>query len=454
MLKGELKIFSMYPKTRLTRPIRRLIMLGLILIYLIIAPIIIAYTAGYRYDFQTGEIKQTGVLSIDVKPKTAQVYINDTLMKKSLPIYLPNRAPGSYKIKISLSGYKNWEKDILIESKKTAYIKNVTLFKESLPVEIMKEYTKNILNVNFSPTAVFSLITSEQNGVYEVDLVNLNNFSSQTMIRVKTDVKPEISWSPFNDFAFVKITADGTESIMLFDANNSAANKTYDFTKETSGAQWAAASSIPTIYIKSGGKIISLTTENSRELADAAADVWHVESKNAIWLKTENKGLVLMNSSGQETKKIVLREETDKIIDINSSRVITGSGQDTIITQIEDEKVKETATAPTQNIFFNQKTGEWLAWSPWELWTIYKDGKTALLNRTGEKIDYVFPLDDYGVLLLASENKITGFNPGYYVTHELLNDVKIEQISANTEQRKIFFFGEVAGKRGLFELEY
>ncbi|MBI4993165.1 MAG: PEGA domain-containing protein [Candidatus Magasanikbacteria bacterium] len=444
----------MYPKTRLTRSIRRLIMLGLILIYLIIAPIIIAYTAGYRYDFQTGEIKQTGVLSIDVKPKTAQVFINGALMKESLPIYLPNRAPGSYKIKISLPGYKDWEKDILIESKKTAYIKKVTLFKESLPMEIMKEYAKNILDVSFSPTASFSLITSEQDGVYEVDLINLNNFSSQTMIRVKADVKPEISWSPFNDFAFVKTTADETESMMLFDANNSTANKTYDFTKETSGAQWATASSIPTLYLKSGGKIISLTTDNSKELTAAVADVWYVESENAIWLKTESKGLVSTDSNGQETNKIILREETDKIIDINSSRVITGRGQDTIITQIEDKKVKETAIAPTQNIFFNQKTGEWLAWSPWELWTIYKDGKTALLNRTGEKIDYVLPLDDYGVLLLASENKITGFNPGYYITHDLLNNVQIGRIAANTEQRKIFFFGEVAEKRGLYELNY
>jgi len=444
----------MYPKTLLTRPIRRLIMSCLILVYFIIAPLIIFYTAGYRYDFQTGEIKQTGVLNIDVKPKNAQVYINNILMKESLPIYLPNRAPGSYKISISLPGYKNWEKDILIESKKTAYIKNITLFKESLPVEIMKEYSKQILDMSFSPTTVFSLVTSGQDGIYEVDLVNLNNFSSQTMLRVKADFKPEISWSPFNDFAFIKTIADETESILLFDANSQTTNKNYDFNKKTDGTQWLDNTSIPTLYVKNDGKIISLTTDNSRELITTVADVWYVESENAIWLKTENKGLVLIDSDGKKTKKIILREETDKIIDINSSRIITGNGQNTIITQIENDSVKDTITTPTQNIFFNQKIGEWLTWSPWELWTIYEDGKTALLNRTGEKMNFVLPLDDYGILLLASENKITGFNPGYYITHELLNNVKIYQISANTEQRKIFFFGEVAGEKGLFELEY
>jgi hypothetical protein len=444
----------MYPKTKLTKPVRRGIMLFLIVTYLVTAPIIVFYTAGYRYDFTANEIKQTGVLSVDVKPENTQVYLNNVLIKKNLPIYLPNRAPGSYKIRISLPGYKNWEKDILIESKKTAYIKNVTLFKESLPMEIMKEYTKKILDVSFSPTAAFSLVTTEKDGIYEIDLVNLNDFSSQTMLRAKADAKPEISWSPFNDFAFIKTGAEKTESIMLFDANNPTANKNYDFNKKSDSAQWAKNTSIPMLYVKNDDQIFSLNTEISKELAKTSVDVWYIESENAIWLKTENKGLVLIDSNDRETKRLVLREETDKIIDINSSRVITGNDQNIIITQMENNSVKDTVTTPTQNIFFNPKTGEWLAWSPWELWTIYGDGKTALLNRTGEKINFVLPLDDYGVLLLASENKITGFNPGYYITHELLDNVKIKQISANTEQRKIFFFGEVAGEKGLFELEY
>ncbi|OGH71635.1 MAG: hypothetical protein A2921_04585 [Candidatus Magasanikbacteria bacterium RIFCSPLOWO2_01_FULL_43_20b] len=426
----------------------------LILIYFITAPLIIFYTAGYRYDFQTGEIKQTGVLNIDVKPKNAQVYINNTLMKENLPIYLPNRAPGSYKIKITLPGYKDWEKDTLIQSKKTAYIKNIALFKESLPMETMKEYTKPMTDVYFSPTAAFSLITSKKDAVFEVDLINLNDFSSQTMLRVKADFKPEISWSPFNDFAFTKTVTDKIESITLFDANNPTANKTYNFNKKIDTAQWANNTSIPTLYVKNDDQIISLNTETSKELTKTSTDVWYVESENTVWLKTENKGLVLIDSDGKETKKIILREKTDKIIDINSSRAITVNGQNTIITQIENDSVRDTITTPTQNIFFNQKTGEWLAWSPWELWTIYEDGKTALLNRTGEKMNFVLPLDEYGVLLLASKNKITGFNPGYYITHELLNNAKIDQISVDTERRKIFFFGETAGKRGLFELEY
>ena len=103
--------------TKLTRPVRLGIMLFLIAVFCIAAPAIILYTAGYRYDFKTQKIKQTGVISIDVLPRSAAVFLNDVRIQKSLPIRLPNRAPGAYRLRIEADGYKPWEKDITVESK-------------------------------------------------------------------------------------------------------------------------------------------------------------------------------------------------------------------------------------------------------------------------------------------------------------------------------------------------
>jgi len=101
-----------YSKTYLTRTVRRAIMLSLISAFFIISPLIIFYTAGYRYDFAEQIIKQTGVISIDIKPVNAIVYLNDVQIKKKIPIRLPNRAPGTYHLKITAPGYQLWEKDI------------------------------------------------------------------------------------------------------------------------------------------------------------------------------------------------------------------------------------------------------------------------------------------------------------------------------------------------------
>ena len=128
-----------YPHYKLTRPIRRAIMIFLFALFFILAPLIILYTSGYRYDWEAHEIKQTGVISIDVKTKNASVYLNDILIKKSLPIRLPNRAPGTYNLKIKSPSYQAWEKDITVESKQTTYIRNITLFREALPTEIIAD---------------------------------------------------------------------------------------------------------------------------------------------------------------------------------------------------------------------------------------------------------------------------------------------------------------------------
>ena len=77
------------------------------------------YTAGYRYDWGNKKIVQTGVLSVDVEPDHADVYLNDVKITKNLPIYFPNRAPGTYEIKFLAPGYKEWKKDVTIESRRT-----------------------------------------------------------------------------------------------------------------------------------------------------------------------------------------------------------------------------------------------------------------------------------------------------------------------------------------------
>ena len=103
------------------------------------------YTAGYRYDWSNHKIMQTGVLSIDAEPTNVEVFLNDVRIEKSMPIRLPNRAPGTYKLVMKKSGYREWSKDIIIESRKTTYVRDITLFKMDIPEQILNNFDKNII---------------------------------------------------------------------------------------------------------------------------------------------------------------------------------------------------------------------------------------------------------------------------------------------------------------------
>jgi len=73
-----------YPGTKFTKPLRFWLLIFFILAFIIIAPSLILYTVGYRYDWQHGIAKQTGALSVDISPKTGEVYLDNIKLKKKI----------------------------------------------------------------------------------------------------------------------------------------------------------------------------------------------------------------------------------------------------------------------------------------------------------------------------------------------------------------------------------
>ncbi len=439
-----------YPQTKLTKTVRRGIMFFLIACFFIISPIIILYTTGYRYDFSTQQIRQTGVISIDVEPSKTQVFLNNVKIKKNLPLRLTNRAPGTYTVKLTLSGYQDWQKDITVESKKTTYIKNITLFKQALPILVTTNLKTAIVDMQTSYNGAYILITTKADNIYEIHLLNTSNNELFSIIRSKIDKIPEISWSPYANFALIKTQNNNKQQTLeLFNPLTPENSKTYTFFTPIEDYQWSKNTFNSTVYIKQNNQFKSLSNNEQRSLNIVPSDIWFIDNNN-IW-SYSNKNLVKNN----ETKfALGDKDEIRKIIDVNNNRIIAQSDWHTYVFKLKDGEITNSQILPTQHVFYNQNTAEWQTWSWWELWTIYEDGSTSLLTRTSDKIIQLWPLDKYGVLALTSENKITGFNPGYYVSHELLHDTEIKQIGVNPHERKIFFLGRVGQTTGLFELEY
>ncbi|MFH0780181.1 MAG: hypothetical protein V1928_05025, partial [Parcubacteria group bacterium] len=57
--------------------LRRGIAIGLIVLFLVAAPILILYTAGYRYNFKKNQVQKTGALVISTAPSGAEVTLNN-----------------------------------------------------------------------------------------------------------------------------------------------------------------------------------------------------------------------------------------------------------------------------------------------------------------------------------------------------------------------------------------
>ena len=110
-----------------------------ILIFCLITPPILIYANGYRINWHSWRLERTGLLKIKSEPANALVNINElkAWLGKSkkivTPVKLKNLRPGNYNVNLSLPGYYEWHKTLTVWPAQTTIVKDIRLFKKSVP---------------------------------------------------------------------------------------------------------------------------------------------------------------------------------------------------------------------------------------------------------------------------------------------------------------------------------
>jgi hypothetical protein len=117
----------------MTRRIRGLIFLIFFFGFFVTAPLVVLYTAGYRYQFGTWRIVQTGVLSLGSTPRGASIWLDGEDTGATTPALLKNVMPGEHEVRIVKDGYSGWEKRLEVNSRATTFADEVVLFLEAEP---------------------------------------------------------------------------------------------------------------------------------------------------------------------------------------------------------------------------------------------------------------------------------------------------------------------------------
>ena len=433
-------------KSRLTRPMRRFIMAILICSFFIISPTIILYTAGYRYNFEKHKVKQTGVLSIDIKPRNARVMLNDIEIKKSIPIRLPNRAPGTYHLKIKLDGYKSWEKDINISSNQTTYIKDITLIKESKPSEILSDQN-GIQNIYGTEDSSSILLLVKEKDIYEI--LAFDTIEEKLTPIIRTAIKPDISVSPFFDIAYIIIQEESNKTLHLVSFDNPIDPTTIEITSSDIELQWNESDLFEPLYIKDKNIIKKISLDGTMSsISETLSSLWYVDKDGNLW-EVKEKSLI------QTEKEIALyvNEKIENIFHINQNRVILELQDTFFAAQYYKNNIHDIQHVYGIPTFFHRDTLEWWFMTEWELTSVYEDGGSNLLNRSGDKLKQAKLLDKDGVILFVTDEKLKTFNPGYYVGHDILEE-NVADVTPLTKQRELYFLRSLENENKLYKLMY
>ncbi|MFH1575682.1 MAG: hypothetical protein ABIB55_01935 [Candidatus Nealsonbacteria bacterium] len=115
---------------------RTIIFFTCVVLFMLAAPTIILYSQGYRFDFETKKIVQTGGLYFKVAQRSAQVYLNgnlkDTTSIFTNSLLVENLLPKTYYIEISKDGYHSWQKTLEVREKQVTEAKNIILFPQDV----------------------------------------------------------------------------------------------------------------------------------------------------------------------------------------------------------------------------------------------------------------------------------------------------------------------------------
>ncbi|MFB6226111.1 MAG: PEGA domain-containing protein [Candidatus Paceibacteria bacterium] len=447
----------MYPKdVKLKHKYRIAILLFFVAAFFILAPVIIFYTVGYRYDWKNHEIKKTGVISVDVIPNSSKVYVDGVKINQGLPFRLSNRAPGTYHLRIAKEGYKDWEKDVKVKSKKTTYIKNVELIKDNLPIKILGREIKydSIDNIKFSPQGRYAVFFVQNDDIYEIKLLNLRSKQIKTLTRITPKNDPRFKWSRNNPFGYL-ILNNNTLRLLNTTINDQLGDPiSFKSRIKQTHIKWAHNSAAPKVFTKNKDKIFSVTQDAKQLQTTLATNTykWGVTTAGEIFVFSPKNNFLHIKEEGVRYR---IKEELKKIIEVNQNLILAKTKENQIVIfKITSDKISSKAKINGDKVKKLTSPERWVAWSPWQFWSISRSGDINLITRTGEYIEKIHQLNNYNSILLKTRKGLKSFDTHYHVEQNIFSNGEIEQISVDKNADTIYMWGKIGNQKGLFKLEY
>ncbi|MFA6272535.1 MAG: PEGA domain-containing protein [Patescibacteria group bacterium] len=124
---------------------RRIYALSLVFVFIIVAPLLILYATGFRYDFNEYKVIKTGVLAVDSDPRNAQIEINGEATGSKTPKVIKNLFPGEYSVSIEKLGYFPWEKTLPVFANQSTTTERVGLLKTDSPTLVAEEKVTDLI---------------------------------------------------------------------------------------------------------------------------------------------------------------------------------------------------------------------------------------------------------------------------------------------------------------------
>jgi hypothetical protein len=448
-------------------------MVSFILAFFILAPILIFYASGYRFDLKRKKVLRTGTLMVESKDiKNAQLYINEQLHEEPFDkkIFIYNMLPGEYNIKLTKEGYHSWSKKITINSGLTTFAKDVILFQDNIPLQIIDG---QIRNFKISPDWQKIIYIIQKKPFSELYVYDLNTKNNTLLYRISQINKMKLSWAASSK----KILFNFNDNYLVFDVNNT--NQAKDLKQlldfQPQKIKWDISSD-NLLYANNLNSIwqIDLISKKSQQIFETEKTInpeFFIEADDIFYIQRRDNRDVLFkyNLNFNTNKKITELNKSNNYKFIASSNnfigLIDSDLQKLFLIQkvITDLDANISGSEPIQE--FNAKNAIWdnaekqlLIYDDFEI-TSYntETNENNFINRYGQEIQKAqwYPNLKYIVILFENKLEIIDLTitNGSRNSIKLVEFNKIDNFYLDEEGENIFFNGQIGKQQGIYQLQ-
>jgi len=193
------------------------ILIGFIVLFIVTTPLVVLYTAGYRWNGKKLQLEKVGIVFVRSKPGGADIYLNGTKRRETTPTRIRGLLPDTYEIRIAKVGFTGWGKNLSVESGLTTFAEGVILWKEALPKIVKSVPTQALTSEERASLERTEPLSAEANGVsfksdgFEIWTENSDGGNRETVTRLSEEIRAII---PYTDTGWIIYeTARGIRAI-------------------------------------------------------------------------------------------------------------------------------------------------------------------------------------------------------------------------------------------------
>ncbi len=333
------------PKKKQRKKISLMVMYVLLGVAIAIGTVVVVYLVnGYSIDRQTGEVIQNGLIYLDSKPESADIYLNGEKQRGRTDARLVIPA-GEYDVKMSRDGYRDWQRELVLEGGSLRRLTYARLIPSSLDSELALNLVANPTMASQSIDKRWLVMASTENPL-QLQVIDLNrNELRLDLLQLPLDLLNTkeagtwevIDWADDNKTFLASYTTASTIEYVLIDREDgnrsvklSTRFPTVIFTEVSLRSRKKNA---VYLYDRVSETVYRANTDGTAELVlDKVLDYVSYDDDKLLYVTSEGaeEGMVVVNLLvGNETYKLrSLKQSPNYLLDISKlgSSLVVGIG--------------------------------------------------------------------------------------------------------------------------------